>query len=184
MNYQPPQAPPPPPKKGFPTWAIVLLSIVGVFVVVGPIVGVLMVYSVRKYLANAKTAEARSALAQIGLDAATAYEKNHALCGSASSPVPASMKMVTGTKYQSAPAEWEVDGKRNAGFACLGFSMEMPQYFQYSYSVSRANPNEFTAVAHGDLNGDGQVSTFLLRGTVQGGALSIAPKIEETSPEE
>ena len=61
--------------------------------------------------------------------------------------------------------------------------MEMPQYYQYSYA-SRATPGEFTVTAHGDLNGDGKESTFILRGQVQADQLLVAPHIEETDPEE
>jgi type IV pilus assembly protein PilA len=176
-----PLPPPPPPKKRFPTWAIVLLAIFGVFVLVAPVFAVLAVYGVRKYIANAKTAEARVTLGALAKDAASTYERDHALCRSASSPVPAAASMISGQKYQSAAADWEVDRAKHAGFACLGFSLELPQYFQYSYE---ATPSSFEVTAHGDLNGDGHYSTFLARGQVRGGAVQIAPQIEETSPEE
>jgi type IV pilus assembly protein PilA len=181
MNAPPLQ---PAPSKPFPTWVIVMLCVLGAVVVFGGVLAVLAIYGVRKYIANAKTAEARNAVGQIARDAASAYERDHRLCPSASSPVPSSVSMVRGMKYQSAPEEWQVDRARSAGFACLGFSMDMPQYFQYSYTVSKTNPDEFMAVAHGDLNGDGTVSTFRVRGVVKDGVLEIAPNIEETSPEE
>jgi type IV pilus assembly protein PilA len=177
-----PLPPPPAPKKRFPTWAIVLLALFGVFVFVVPVFAVLAVYGVRKYIANAKTAEARVTLATLAKDAAAAYERDHALCRSASSPVPVEASLISGQKYQSAAAEWEVDRAKHAGFACLGFSLELPQYFQYSYVAP--NPGGFEVTAHGDLNGDGQYSTFVVRGQVQGGVVQIAPQIEETSPQE
>ena len=180
--YAPPAAAPP-PKKGMPTWMIVAISVAGVFVVVLPILSVLAVYGVRKYLVNAKTAEARNALGEIAKDAANAYARDHALCASATHAVPADIAMVRGTKYQAGAGEWDADRARNAGFACLGFSMEMPQYYQYSYAA-RGNVGEFAATARGDLDGDGKVSTFVVRGTVKGGELVIAPAIEETDPEE
>jgi type IV pilus assembly protein PilA len=181
MDAQPPHTA---PSKPFPTWVIVLLCVLGAVVVFGGVLAALAIYGVRKYIANAKTAEARNALGEIARDAATAYERDHALCASASSPVPSSVSMVRGVKYQSAPGEWQVDRARNAGFACLRFSMDMPQYYQYSYTVSKTNPDELVAVAHGDLNGDGTLSTFRVRGVVKNGVLEIAPNIEETSPEE
>jgi type IV pilus assembly protein PilA len=177
-------AAPPPASKPFPTWVIVVLSVVGFFVVFGGILAALAIHGMRKYLTNAKQAEARNSLAQIGRDAATAYERDGALCASASSAVPPSMSMLKGMKYQSAAGEWQVDRARNAGFACLGFSLETPQYYQYAYTVPAGHPDQFEAVAHGDLNGDGIVSTFRLRGRVQGGVLQVAPNLEETSPEE
>ena len=178
MNAPPPQ---PVPTKPFPTWMIVLLCVVGAIFVFGGVFGVLAIYGIRKYIANAKTAEARNAVGQIAKDAAMAYEKSHALCSSASSPVPPSMTSLRGTKYQSTPQEWAVDQARNGGFACLGFSMDLPQYFQYSYSASGG---QFVATAHGDLNGDGKVSTFIARGRVTAGVLQIGPSVEETDPEE
>lgn len=178
MNAPPPQ---PPPAKRFPTWAIVLLAILGVFVFVVPVFAVLAIYGVRKYIANAKTAEARVTLGQLAKDAATAYERDHALCPSASAPVPARMELLRGSKYQSVPADWDADRARHAGFACLGFSLELPQYYQYVYT---SQPGQFEITAHGDLNGDGRTSTFVVRGEVSGGVVQIGPRIEETSPEE
>jgi type IV pilus assembly protein PilA len=181
--YAPPAAPVSSPKR-WPTWLIVVLAGLGACAIVLPILAVLAVYGVRKYLANAKMAEARNALGQIASDAAKAYERDHVLCASAVRPVPASMTMLRGTKYQSAAADWQADATRHAGFSCLGFSLDSPQYFQYSYVVSRANPGEFVATAHGDLNGDRKESTFIVRGEVKAGTLLISPTIEETDPEE
>jgi type IV pilus assembly protein PilA len=172
---------PPQPKNKFPTWIIVVIGVFGFAVVVAPILAVLAVYGVRKYLQNAKTAEARATLGAIAKSAATAYVRDHAFCPSASHAVPSSMKMLRGMKYQSSAEDWSVDEKRNAGFACLGFSIEMPQYYQYSYE---ATGDSFTATAHGDLNGDGVVSTFVVRGRADTGVLSISPQVEETDPAE
>ncbi|HEY2516447.1 MAG TPA: hypothetical protein VGI39_36505 [Polyangiaceae bacterium] len=168
------------PSKRFPTWLIVLVSIGAFVFFVIPVCSVLAVYGVRKYLANAKRAEAQNALAEIARDAAAAYAQNGALCPSASHPVPSSLTFVHGVKYQSARADWEVDRPRNAGFACLQFALSEPQYFQYSYASSP--DGTFAATAHGDLNGDGNVSTFVLRGAVKGGEVVIEPRIEESDP--
>jgi type IV pilus assembly protein PilA len=187
---------PPPHKSGFPTWLVVLLAVVGGVIVIGSVLAVLAIYGVRKYIANAKTAEARNSLAFIAKDAAEAYERedrtktgaasSHRICPSASRPVPASLSMVSGKKYQSSLSEWHVDAASNAGFACLKFEMDMPQYYQYGYD---ATPRSFVGTAHGDLNGDGVPSTFTIRGDVSSsgngnGNLVMAPHLEETNPEE
>jgi type IV pilus assembly protein PilA len=188
------QAAPPPPlqprKSGFPTWAIVLIGVIGALFIVLPIMAVLGIYGVRKYLANAKQAEAMNALGQIAKDAAAAYEADHPgpggpishrLCPSASRSVPGSLSMVSGMKYQSSTADWKADCGSDRGFCCLKFSMEVPQYYMYSYG---ATATEFTGRANGDLNGDGIASTFTIRGAVVGSNLQIAPNIEERNPGE
>lgn len=185
--------PAPPARRGFPTWAIVLLSAGGALVLFGGILVVLAIYGVRKYIANAKQAEARNSVVQIGKDAAEAYEAeapgstggaaHHRMCPSASRPVPSSLAQVSGKKYQSSPADWEVDAASDAGFACLKFELDMPQYYQYSYA---ATPTSFTATAQGDLDGNGVPSRFVVRGSdaASTGTLDVAPTIEETNPQE
>jgi type IV pilus assembly protein PilA len=80
-----------------------------------------------------------------------------------------------------------VDAQHNGGFACLRFSMDMPQYYMYSYhAAGRGSPGDsFEARANGDLNGDGILSTFTLAGRVQpDGELAVEPAIRETNPGE
>lgn len=133
-------------KKGLPTWAIVLI----VVAVAGPIVlgifSALAIYGVRKYIMNAKRAEATAVLSM--------WSKGMVACGEkdglppSSQPVPASLASVSGKKYQSAANEWS-----DAAFVCGGLSMSEPQYFQYQWV--QAGPSEGSMVAQADLNGDG-----------------------------
>jgi type IV pilus assembly protein PilA len=188
----------PPPKKKFPVWLIVVLATAGAFCLIVPVLAVLGIYGTRKYIANAKTAEARNALGQIAKDAAMAYESEpldlppgkhavHRLCGSASTSVPTSITFVTARKYQSSAADWEVDKATNAGFYCLKFAMDTPQYYQYSYTAHGASaPGDgFVGMAHGDLNGDGITSEFSITGQIaSNGSLMIAPNLLEKDPEE
>ena len=174
--------------------------------IVAAIVGILSVlasYGVRKYVANAKTVEARNSLGEIARAAAAAYEResmpgsvlgarssaanSRQLCGSASASVPATSTSISGHKYQSAVAEWNVDSAGNSGFACLRFEIDQPQYYMYSYTVQgSSNVNDgFTATARGDLNGDGVLSLFQVSGSINGGyALNVAPSLLEVRPEE
>jgi type IV pilus assembly protein PilA len=175
MGWQQPQ----PTKSGMPGWATALIVILVGSIVVVPILAVLAIYGVRKYVANAKTAEAKNSLAVMGRYAAAAYEKNGKVCPSASEPVPQARSMISGRKYQSTVHEWQADAAANAGFACLGFEMTSPQYFQYEYI---GTPTGFTARAHGDLNGDGVFSTYEIRGQVMNGKLVLSPSILETDP--
>jgi type IV pilus assembly protein PilA len=180
QGYPPQQPSRPPPKKT--STGLLLVAIVGGVVVfgLGPC-SVMAIYGVRKYLANAKTAEARNVVGQLARLSLSAYERDGRLCPSASRPVPADVSQVRGVKYRPASGEWEADASKRAGFACLGFMMDTPQYFQYVYT---SDGQSFAAEAHGDLNGDGQTSTFRIVGKVVDGSLMIAPNLEEISPEE
>lgn len=168
------------------TGVIVLIVVLVLLVPMLGIFAVLSVYGVRKYIANAKTAEARSTVAQIAKSAVRAYENESAdgtrrLCASASQPVPADRKLVSARKYQSSSEDWQRDATANAGFACLRFSMPTAQYFQYVYEASATG---FVVRAHGDLNGDGEFSTFEIKGEVQGDQVVVSPTILEKNPDE
>src|SRR5258706_12521249 len=120
-----------------------LIELMIVVAIVG-VLAVLATVGVRKYIANAKTAEARNSLGQMAKDAALAYERERAptstvvlsqrtttgflrqLCPSATASVPSTQGPITGKKYQSTAAEWNVDQAANKGFACLKFQINTP----------------------------------------------------------
>jgi len=176
-----------------------LVELMIVVAIVG-ILAALAIFGVKKYLTNAKTAEARNALGQIGKDATAAWSREimkasvlgdseavagaNQLCTSAT-PVPAAMTSVQGKKYQASTASGADfnSGSATAGWTCLKFSMQEPQYYQYNYTSTPGA--SFAAIAQGDLNGDGTTfSKFQLDAVIRNGTVVVAPALQETLPDE
>ncbi|HEX2881298.1 MAG TPA: prepilin-type N-terminal cleavage/methylation domain-containing protein [Polyangiaceae bacterium] len=180
--------------------AFTLVELMIVVAIVG-VLAALAIYGVRKYVMNAKTAEARNSLGQMAKDAVTAYTREridpallslghttgvvNVLCENAVA-VPASRDAIKGQKYQSLPGDW-----RGVGWDCLRFSMQDPQYYQYNYFATGARTAEgdtFTALAIGNLDGDSSTARFELRGELKADpedlVIILAPNVLEINPDE
>ena len=178
-----------------------LVELMIVVAIVG-ILAALAIYGVRKYMANAKTAEAKNSLGQLAKDASNAFNREkmasaiitpgestavaNTLCDSVTDKVPKDPLNIAGKKYQSKQSEWDGDSQLK-GWQCLKFSMAEPQYYQYGYTASGttgADNETFSATAQGNLDGDSTLSTFTLTGKIVSNTISVSPVIDEQNPEE
>ena len=175
-----------------------LVELMIVVAIVG-ILAALAIYGVKKYVTNAKTAEARNSLGQMGKDAVTAYageaidgkvvmdlqkstDVTSRICGAALA-VPggtitdlnaatAPAPEILGKKYQSSPKDWD-SGTKFDGWNCLHYSMADPQYYQYSYYTAAAD-----AAAQGAANAEFSVQALGdLDGNGKPSHFSIAGKV-------
>ncbi|WP_438037093.1 type IV pilin protein [Sorangium sp. So ce204] len=178
-----------------------LIELMIVIAIVG-VLAALAIVGVRSYLATAKIAEAKQIVGVITRTAITQYERErdiaqilpatgvtsantHLLCTSAT-PVPSLFASVRGRKYQPSNALGADfnSGSTLAGWQCLGFSINHPIYFQYSYQVGDdyisqglpgaplPGPDGFEAGAIGDLDGDAQRCTIVRTGAVRDGHIA------------
>ena len=179
---------------------MIVVAIIGVL-------STLAINGVRKYLANAKTAEARNALGAIAKAAVISYDTekmagaaaavnvagggavvtgSKAFCLSALAPVPAAVpKAAKWTPSTLGTADFQA-GDAVTGWKCLKFSMDSPIAYQYNYTNNTvaAAGGTFTATATGDLNGDGTPSVFTLGGAATNGVAKVQATIQEKDPDE
>lgn len=186
------------PKKST-NWIILLVVIGGIGLIVLPIFAAMAIYGVRRYLAAAKTAEAKNSIGAISRAARASFEREQitadgatkrSLCDTAI-PVPA--RVPSGVKYMPGTGSG-VDfdtGDAVTGWKCLRFSMTHPIYYQYSYTKGRSpvmaakggsatvsGPESFEVAAQGDLDGDSTTSAFVLVGQQDAsGELRVATQI-------
>lgn len=131
-------------------WLLALIPVATLFIGVAT---ALSIYGLRKYMVNAKQAQARAALIAWGDGLAACGQKEGRLPPSTAA-VPASLASIPARKYQSTPSEWS-----EQAHTCAGFTLKEPQYFQYRWERHSDDAGCLRALA--DLNGDSVVESEL-----------------------
>jgi type IV pilus assembly protein PilA len=183
-----------------------LVELMIVVAIIG-ILAALAIFGVRRYLASAKSGEAKNTVGAIGRAAVMAYEREtytnqllanggqsgsrHALCVSAANRVPATTPI--GTKYQPSTVD-NTDfntGDNVTGWKCLKFQMTQPIHYSYGYAtgagtgLSGATATGFEVSAFGDLDGDGagavtpgaNIATFARGAALRNGSIVLSTDI-------
>lgn len=186
LQYPEQQPPRPPEKKGMSTCLIVLIVCAVAAVPVIGVMAALGIYGVRRYVATAKTAEAKNSVGAISHGAVAAYERErldpptHRLCRSAKA-VPAFVP--AGKKFM--PVAGAFGGDADTGWKCLKFEMSMPIYYQLQYNQGSGwadaahapGKDGFEAAAIGDLDGNGVHSRFSRTGKVERGSVVVSTEL-------
>jgi hypothetical protein len=133
--------------KKVPAWVWLLAVFTVLFALVAALTP-FAIQGVRRYMAQAKRAEAVSALGVWGDGLVRCSAQTGRLPGS-TLLVPPDLSSVSGKKYQSSAADWA-----EPAHACAKFSMTTPQYFQYSWELR--SPTEGVLHARADLDGNGE----------------------------
>lgn len=175
------------------------------------VLAALAIYGIARYLAVSKTAEAKSFVGGISKGAVSAYEREKAqaevlspggtgqpssftLCDTATNKIP--LTMPARNKINPDPAD-QVETDPEKGWTCLSFSIAQPIQFQYFYerngnSATSGLPGApaysgtyFEASAQGDLDGDGNLSTFARGGLIEpDGSLTVATEVYVNNEDE
>jgi type IV pilus assembly protein PilA len=183
-----------------------LVELMIVVAIIG-VLAALAIYGVRRYLASAKSAEAKNSLGAIARNAQAVFERetfdtqilgdaanstalSHAVCKSAAAAVPVAVP--PGDKYQPSTmkgADFDA-GDALTGWKCLKFTISTPIYYRYNYKagggyVSAGLPGApdpgatgFEGSAQGDLDANGVLSTLARGGTITpSGQLKLSTQV-------
>jgi type IV pilus assembly protein PilA len=158
---------------------MIVVAIIGVL-------AALAIYGVRKYLASAKTAEAKNNVGAITRGSVAAYEREttsnellpdgqastatvHQLCKTTTAAVPAAA--VANKKYQPNTNPTTGDfalGDSMIGWPCLRFSVSEPIAYQYGYGQAAAPPGVAGGYVYGEGKGDAAGFEAIAVGDIDG----------------
>jgi type IV pilus assembly protein PilA len=189
-----------------------LIELMVVVAIIG-VLSVLAAFGVSRYLKTSKTAEATLNLGYMARCASESLNRemmsgtytgpkttsnvNHCVCDSAGATVPTTIASVKARKYTSNPInDWAPAADPvTKGWKCLKFTVDQPQSYMYNYTsggscttgtLPTTGANGVHAIANGDLDGNGVMSTFDLEGDMPVGQTQLiwAPRPLATQPEE
>jgi type IV pilus assembly protein PilA len=179
----------PPPNRLARAFSLVELMIALAII---SVLAALAVYGVTRYLASAKSSEAKQNVGAISRGATASFEREQApsesvnegnkssavssrLCGTA---VMVPLDVPKAKKYQPSTKNGEdyETGDAQTGWMCLHYQMTQPTYYQYAYTkdgspIAPSNPAKclaacYEAAARGDLNANGIHSVFARTGHI------------------
>jgi|JI6StandDraft_1071083.scaffolds.fasta_scaffold253023_2 prepilin-type N-terminal cleavage/methylation domain-containing protein len=164
-------------RKRFTAGGFTLVELMIVVVILG-VLSAVALPAFSRYVRRSRTVEAVTNIQRIFAAQLTYNNEIHERGNSGNfvnAPATPSTAPTSG-KYPSNVGLWISVAEWNE----LGFAMENSHYFQYE---SPGNTAGFTATAHGDLDGDGAVSTFsrggaMVNGEVQGVPIVIVGELE------
>jgi type II secretory pathway pseudopilin PulG len=151
--------------------AFTVFELLNLIALLGIVSGIAM-YTLARYVRHSKTADAVGSLSTLAKASAAYYEASDATQPVGTSPdnahamrhfppsstrsVPPTLDDVKGKRYQSAAADWLMTPWHE-----LQFSIPQPQYYADSYVSEGAGATaKATAIAKGDLDGDGTAATY------------------------
>ncbi len=160
------------------------------------ILGALAMYGVARYLRHSKTAEAVATTSAIAQAACVYYNQSDANQPAGTKPeaakamrhfppasrasVPANEADVRGKKFQSAVGDWST-----SPWLDMGFKISTPQFYAYSFeSNGSGTAAQATAIAQGDLDGNGIKSSFRVSATPDATFTAKPSAVQQTDPEE
>jgi type II secretory pathway pseudopilin PulG len=161
------------------------------------ILSALAMYGVARYLRHSKTSEAIATTTAIAQAACVYYNQSDAnqpagtkvdaakamrhFPPASRASVPANDADVRGKRFQSALGDWAT-----SPWLDMGFKISTPQFYAYSFeSNGSGTAAQATAIAQGDLDGNGIKSTFRATAAPDG-TLVAKPSgtVQQTDPEE
>ncbi len=168
------------------------------FVAIAAILAGLGMYGMSRYIRRTRTAEATRSVTKIAAGASAYYNQSDESQPKGTDPkaaratrhfppssrdsVPAELINIRGKQYQSNSGDWAVSPWREMSFQIS----PSPQFYAYSFKSDGAGTTaRAQAVAHGDLDGDGHLSTFSSQVAPDDDLeAKVSPNLERIDPEE